>query len=1232
MEKRIYDNFVRKYSLQRTLKFELKPIGKTMRNIEEKGFLEAEEKRADDYGVVKRLIDQYHKEFIECVMTDCKLSGLYEYEKLYLKANKDENDRKAFDNQIQMLRKELVKHITSNEEFKVLFSEKLVKEKLEKVANREEEYSAINRFANGFTTAFSGLHENRKNMYSDEEKSTAIAYRIINENLPKFMDNGILFKKIVVIEQVVAFVKKIETEMKDILKGKTVAQLFDIEAFNDVLTQSGIEKFNSVIGGYSEESGKKIKGLNEYINEFNQKNNEKIGKFKLLYKQILSDRQSASFLPRQFTCDEEVVAAIAAVWKSIRIELDGTDTNVSLEKIMDRMEDYDLTRVYLKNDQSMKEISQRLFGDWHYIQNALEKWYDTNYPVPQKGTEKHEEKRKKYLESRKSFSIQFIQKIIETEEGTKNICECLKAENTRLLNKLFKKYANCEEILNDKERQVPLLHDENAVSNIKEFLDSLKEMEAFLKVLLGEGTEADKDAVFYGDYVGICDAFSAVTRLYDGVRNYLTRKPYSVEKVKLYFNNPTLMDGWDKNKEEACTSLIFRKDGNYYLGVMDAKHRQSFRENNIPEAIGECYEKMEYKLLPGANKMLPKVIFSAKRIDMFAPSEEILRIYETGSFKKGDNFNLEECHKLIDFYKNCIQKHEDWSKFEFRFSDTKSYKDISGFYREVEKQGYKVKFREIPCEYIEMLVDKGQLYLFQIYNKDFSTKSKGTPNLHTMYWKALFSEENLENVVYKLNGEAEIFFRRKSIPEGKMVVHKAYMPIVKRTNPTGPKSSFEYDLIKDRRYTLDKLQFHVPITMNFVSDEKEQLNEDANEAIRSCEDLHIIGIDRGERNLLYLTVIDMQGNIVEQVSLNSITNTVPNVDGGIKVDYWNLLNAKEESRKKSRESWQTIENIKELKSGYLSQVIHQITQLMQKYNAIIVLEDLNDGFVRGRQIREKQVYKNFERMLIEKLNYFVNKKSEMNQYGSLMNAYQLTNKFDSFKKLGKQSGFLFYVPAWNTSKIDPVTGFVNLLYPKYEGKESAKTFIKKFDEICFVPEENYFAFSFDYSNFTSKADGTITKWTVCSYGDRIINQRSREQNGNWVSVRINLSDEFKKLFDEYGIDYSENLQEKILEQTEKKFFERLFALLKYTLQIRNSDSKTGEDYLLSPVKGDNGSFFDSRICGRELPQDADANGAYNIARKGLMLVEQIKIAENVRKPKLSISNKEWLAFAQRKRG
>lgn len=72
-----------------------------------------------------------------------------------------------------------------------------------------------------------------------------------------------------------------------------------------------------------------------------------------------------------------------------------------------------------------------------------------------------------------------------------------------------------------------------------------------------------------------------------------------------------------------------------------------------------------------------------------------------------------------------------------------------------------MSFARVSVSYINQLVEEGKMYLFQIYNKDFSEYSKGTPNMHTLYWKALFDERNLADVVYKLNGQAEMFYRKK---------------------------------------------------------------------------------------------------------------------------------------------------------------------------------------------------------------------------------------------------------------------------------------------------------------------------------------------------------------------------------------------------------------------------------------------------------------------------------------
>ena len=453
----------------------------------------------------------------------------------------------------------------------------------------------------------------------------------------------------------------------------------------------------------------------------------------------------------------------------------------------------------------------------------------------------------------------------------------------------------------------------------------------------------------------------------------------------------------------------------------------------------------------------------------------------------------------------------------------------------------------------------------------------------------------------------------------------------KRMNAEKKESVFDYDLIKDKRFTIDQFEFHVPITINFKSDGLDNINQRVFDYIKDTSSHYVLGIDRGERHLLYLTLIDGKGRIVEgmQFSLNKIDDT----------DYHHLLEQREGDRQKARQSWQTIENIKELKQGYLSAVINKIAEIMVKYEAIVVMEDLNMGFKQGRQKVERQVYQKFEQMLINKLNFYVDKKRDVEEIGGALNGYQLTSKFDSFQKLGKQSGFLFYVPAWNTSKIDPVSGFANFFDTKYESvSKTKKELIEKIDDISYNKERDYFEFKIDYSKFTTRAAGTREKWTLCSYGDRIETFQNHNLNNIWDTRVVKLTEEFKSLFESRGIDIHNHLKESVLEQEEKLFFYNdsnqgplgFLQLFRLMLQLRNSVPNSEVDYIISPVADDNECFYDSRVAGGNLPQNADANGAYNIARKGLWIIKQIKKCNDLKDLRLAISNQEWLNYVQNK--
>ncbi len=1271
-----FNNFTNKYPVQKTLKFELIPQGETLNNIEKKGLILQDQNRAVSYQEMKKTIDEYHKWFIELALKNVNLGHINEYIVQYF-TPKEERDEKAFVMVRADLRKEITKKFEEGEAkeiFKNLFLKELIKDDLQRWISLYKPELYFNEGFKSFTTYFTGFHENRKNLYSSEEQSTAIAYRIVHENLPKFLDNIKLYEFIKNKSTSIDF-EPIYQEMEDVIQGNRLDDIFNVKYCNQVLGQTGIEFINAIIGGKSLDNGKKIKGLNEYINLFNQKQNDKrnrLPKFKMLYKQILSDRGSISYLPQAFENDEQLLDTINTFYKSalISYEHDGEIINVlqSIKDLLSQISLFDTNKIYLRNDGAITNISNRLFGDYSILKLAISFYYDTvidpyfqtkfNKPnISEKRQEdllKEKAKwNKEYIsvmtlqhcldhyittldkdsEISKKYNISLIADYFRTHFTHTNSDETLSKYD--LTSNILTQYKGVEGLLNiENSESKTLTQDKERVHQLKVFLDSILELMHFAKPLkIASDSIAEKDESFYSQFLPLYDQLALLTPIYNMVRNYVTQKPYSTEKIKLNFENSTLLVGWDVNKESDNSGVILRKDKLFYLAIMDKSSNKVFKNAPRQNLKSDAFEKMNYKLLPGVNKMLPKVFFGASNIEYYNPSDEILRIRNTGSHSKNGEpqggfskaeFNLNDCHAIIDFFKQSLQKHEDWKHFDFKFSDTTQYNDMSGFYREVEHQGYKLTFDLIPETYINEKVESGEMYLFQLYNKDFSKYSKGTPNMHTLYWRSLFEEDNLANVVYKLNGQAEMFYRKASIKNENIITHPKNEPINSKNPLKRSQNKFEYDIIKDRRYTADKFQFHVPITLNFKATGNDRINENVNAYIKNNTEANIIGLDRGERNLIYLTLINQKGEILKQESLNTIDAN----NHLMTTDYHLLLDNKERQRAEARVEWGEIESIKELKEGYISQVIHKIATMMVENNAIVAMEDLNFGFKRGRFRVEKQVYQKLEKMLIDKLNYLVFKQKDKKEIGGIYNALQLANKFESFQKLGKQSGFIYYVPAWNTSKIDPVTGFVDFLKPRYTSVEQSKLFFGKMKSIRFNPIKDYFEFEFDYNDFTTKAEGTKTNWVVCTYGK----ERFYYSASDKKSIKIDITDSIKSLLISNNILFGDGqeLRNIITNQTSASFHKRLIQYLGITLALRYSSASEMRDFILSPVADKENNFYNSETAVNSLPKDADANGAYNIALKGLWALFQINETEDLKKVKLAISNKEWLHFIQNK--
>lgn len=1216
------DEFVGQYPVPKTLRFELRPVEETAKwlNSNECSILFNDKKRNEQYPVLKELLDEYYRYFIEKALTGFSLKEqlLDEAFSAY-----ESNSSAKYETSCEKLREDIVqafnktnmdKYLLSKDKFKDLVKltakgennavvdsllVKWMKDESGMTKEKIEKYcQAISAFG-GFVTYLTDYKQARENMFTAEEKSTAIAFRVINQNMSFFFANIKIFHRI-------------KDNYPDLYSSiKRFEKYFSPKAYSGVLSQKSINEYNECIGRPA--ADKDFKGINSIINEYRQKKglkNRDLPMMTMLYKQILSDRQDGFVLDVIKDEEEAINCAKSAYGEACK----------KLSALVDLMKrnfkEANQSNMFVKTG-SLTQLSNAMLGDWSILSNAL---------------------------SAAEYKSDLIS-LTELENCFNRYCDSLDADDAEKLRIGYDIAGYFTQPFTIEEKLPEVKKVTEYKAQLDTILDIIRQYKAFHLYNGNKQMSIPENAMaFSSEFSDVYRGLNDFQLVYDKIRNYATKKPYSLEKMKLSFDMPTMLSGWDVNKEKDNGTFLFIKGDKYYLGIADSANKKIFDFIGQPGLLdgytsGGDYSKIQYKQISGSSKMLPKVVFAPSNKEIFGGiiTKRILEIREKKLYtaKAGDKAAVVE---WIEFMKKAIHLHPEWGKyFSYSFKASEEYVNVNEFYEDVDKQSYTLKKVAIPGAYMDKLVREHKLYLFQLYTKDFSDnkKRKGTDNLHTMYWKGIFSDENLRTLqsgrdpIIKLNGEAEMFMRMPSIE--RKVTHPHNQPI-KNKNPLNKKaeSTFEYDLIKDKRFTERKFYFHCPITLNFRTEKQSKFNDRVNSFVENNKDVCLIGIDRGERHLLYYTVINQSGEVLEQGSLNTISNYYINADGERvekQTDYHELLDRKEKGRTEARQAWAVIENIKELKAGYLSQVVYKLTQLMLKYNAVVVLENLNVGFKRGRTKVEKQVYQKFEKAMIDKLNYLVFKNLRYDENGSFAKGLQLTAPFESFDMIGRQTGCIYYVVPSYTSHIDPKTGFVNLLNHKlqYENISKAQETINKFKKISYNTARDYFEFEFDYDDFGIQM--FKSHWTICTYGDNRWYYSSKTKE----TKEYNVTAKLKGLFESFGVSYAdgENMVSDIAKISDKQFLSSLLFYIRLVLQIRYTvkGTENEKDFILSPVEYEAGKFFDSREAGAYEPQNADANGAYHIALKGLMTLKRIKDGKIV-KFESGEERQEWFRFMQ----
>ena len=409
------------------------------------------------------------------------------------------------------------------------------------------------------------------------------------------------------------------------------------------------------------------------------------------------------------------------------------------------------------------------------------------------------------------------------------------------------------------------------IAIIQSLFNSIIELNRFMQLfsleLNGQKIEIEnKNLDFYYQYEKICELNKDFT-IYLKTKDYLTKKPYSNDKIRLFFdNNSYFLNGFVESKTDTSDhgtqygGYLFRKrnsfgEYDYFLGC--SKNTKLFREhlassiseedrseferfyyyqlktqtiyNNYKNQNGESYEidkqKLKDAILDATKECgLP---FSYEREDT-----------PTNYLKKIENENP-SLFKLVISNENVMQ---------LQLSIIKNLKTIFGKYvskvpalKDVIDREYKllkdfnddiqtvssnkiIYYAPVSQKELEELQNQkedlkkdAKLYFFKIENKDLRDKSKrinkiGTDNLHTMYFKALMSENQYTFDI----GAGMVFFREQNYT-GKKIIHEKNKPIKNKTyGYTKKESVFEYDISKDKRYFEDKFFLHLSLSINYT--------------------------------------------------------------------------------------------------------------------------------------------------------------------------------------------------------------------------------------------------------------------------------------------------------------------------------------------------------------------------------------------------------------------------------
>jgi RuvC nuclease domain/Alpha helical recognition lobe domain len=1205
-----YDNLLGLNKSIKTLKFGLKPTTVTNQTLKNQGQIETDTRILDVYQrLVKPAYDNMHQKFItealeKVTFEKTDLEDMQEIQ-IELLEEKDKAKKSEIEKELDKIKSRLKQNIgvgfvntakvwvTNNPDMAktIITDDTKLKDALKILTTKgslelikvnklteEDDFNEIKTIFSNFFTYLNNFNTNRMNYYN-LEKENNISYRTVDDNLARFIKNNHLIDE------------KLNSKIS------TINPIGLLEYRNHI-TQSGITEYNDIIANH-----------NLVINKYNQDNKEKLPKLQMLYKQIGSISDST---------DKEIFMVFKPTEVKTRVEeLKNNQKELIKSAALYFNNDFfvkqeNLDKIYL-NTQGLTSISHEMFLSWNTLAEIVLKL--------KKSKSKDEFKIPKYISlSELKEAIDNIDPKINHSAIFKNVEDNAYVDKSKW-ETFWAKFRNSID-LTIKTAQTELI--ENGITynieksrgkiELKTLCDSLLNVERLINKFRVEDVEQDSEllGLIYEFECGLIKKEkNLIIQYYNAFRSLVSKRPQDLieKQIKLNFDSSYFLTSFGNNFDTK-EAMVLKKDNLYYLCIVNGK---GIKKNDLIElkSANPDSHYLETSFVKPDAKNLSRMFLYSKGTRL-APNAMVNLLEEkhtiegqqltTKSIIEKKLFSVTSNRKgfkpyldiVINYYFQCLRNSPSFKVFDLKLNKNLNFENLNQFCDHMGEQCYQINWLGINWAKLENLEKEERLLIFKIDSKDFNIGVKGKLNKQTYMFLAAMDPKTGPTI--RIAGNGKVLYRPK-------------LNSLKFKN-----DNTQYH----NRYLENKYLLHFPVSCGLIQDLN--FNETINKEIRLEKDIHVIGLDRGEKNLAYYSIINSKGEIIEkgQKDLNVITHN------GRDQDYHELLTTKAGNMMEARQNWQTIGNIKNLKDGYMSQVIHEIYQLMLKHNAVLALEDLNSGFMVNRTAKvEKSLYKKFETNLAKSLSSISIKSIEKGSSvaGSIINPYNLTQTFDKeYFDNAKQWGSILFVKAAYTSQIDPITGWrkFNIIDDDLKTKIENNEIVIDFDS-----KLKCYTLSYKVKDYS---------WKMIFHEDVKRTKRVKKDNKP-INIFTDLKTEITEVFNKVNINPSQDIQKQIIELNsleDSKFLASLSWLLRLASKIRNTD-ENGIDYICSPVWSDKlNGFYDSRKASEyktkysiNLPIDSDANGAFNIAKKGLMLVKRIKESKPGDKIDYYISEDQW---------